>query len=72
MENGTEPTPRGPKWPNKARKRILSPIRIHPIGSQPLAAHMATPQATFHPNPDPFFGQTWPNLAKSWDGDLDT
>ena len=60
MENGPEPTPRGPKWPNKAWKRILTPIRIHPCASQPLVAHMATPQAIFHPNPGPFFGQIRP------------
>ena len=72
MENGPEPTPRGPIWPNKARKRILTPIRIHPIGSQPLAAHMKIHQAIFHPNLGPFFGQTRPNLANSPEGDLDT
>ncbi len=72
MENGPELTPRGPKWPNKARKCILTPIRIHPCASQPLAAHLATPQAIFHPNPDPFFDPIRPNPSKSWDGDLNT
>ena len=72
MENGPEPTPRGPKWPNKARKRILTPIRIHPIGSQPLAAPEKIHQATFHFNIVQLFGQTWPNLANSPEGDLDT
>ena len=47
MENGPEPTPCGPKWPNKAWKRILTPIRIHPCASQHQVAHMATPQAFF-------------------------
>ena len=72
MENGPEPNPRGPKWPNKAWKRILRPIRIHPIASQPLATHMATTQAIFHPNLGPFFGQIQPNPDFSPEGDLDT
>ena len=72
MENGPEPTPRGPKWPNKARKRILTPIRIHPIGSQPQAAPEKIHQATFHLKIGQLFGQIWPNLANSPEGDLDT
>ena len=72
MENGPEPTPHGLKWPNKARKCILRPIRIHPCASQPLAAHMATPQAIFHPNLIPVCGQIRPNPDFSPEGDLDT
>ena len=72
MENDPEPTPHGPKWSNKARKRILPPLRIHPCASQPLAVPEKIPQAIFHPNLGPFFGQTRPNLANSPAGDLDT
>ncbi len=72
MENGPEPTPRAPKWPNKGRNRILTPIRIHPCASQPLAAPEKNTQAIFHPKIGQCFGKIWPNLAKSRDGDLDT
>ena len=72
MENCHERTPSSPKWPNKARKRILTPIRIHPIGSQPLAAPEKIHQATFHFKIGQLFGQIWPNLANSPEGDLDT
>ena len=71
-ENGPEPTPRGPIWPNKAWKCILRPIRIHPIGSQPLAAPEKIHQATFHFKIGQLLGPTRPNLANSPEGDLDT
>ena len=72
MENGPEPTPRGPIWPNKAQTCILRPIRIHPFASQPLAAPEKKSQALFQPNPAPFSRQIRPNLANSPEGDLDT
>ena len=65
MDNGPEPTPRGPKWPNKARKCILRPIRIHPCASQPLVAPEKIPQAIFHLKIGQPSSTIWPNLANS-------
>ena len=61
MENGPEPTPHGPIWPNKARKRILTPIRIHPIGSQPLAAPERNTYHTIHKSLGKLSRQIQPN-----------
>ena len=45
MEKGSELTLHGPKWPNKAWKRILTPIQIQPCAAQPAASHMKIGQA---------------------------
>ena len=58
MENSPESRPHGSKWPNKARKRILQPMRLHPTPSQPLATHMTPPRPHFTQNLAPFLANS--------------